>query len=177
MLPAVGTAVRPCQAPDVARLRDAKVRRIVGACCLALISVACSGTDGPPRTGATSGGQSGPADPAPTYSVVRASPAKYSGRTVTWVGAIVSSRITADGITNFWQVDSEGEESIFATSQDDQTSTAAAKARDKIRFDFTRQVTGIVSKELAPYSQGSSVLEVPLLTKVVVDAPPASAAH
>jgi hypothetical protein len=133
----------------------------VGVICLVVLVSSCSGTATDKNEGS-----------APlTYQAVRADPAKYAGKSVTWVGAVASSTITADAIINFWQVDGEGEGFVFATNQDDETRTASAEAHGKIQFDFTRTVTGTISKKLVEFKQGGEVIMVPLLTKVVVDVP------
>jgi hypothetical protein len=102
------------------------------------------------------------------YSAVQSDPDRYAGKQVTWIGAVISSTITAEAITNFWKVEGGGNDAVFATIQDDEQLTDAAKARGKVRFDFTRKVTGTISQDQAEYKAGTDSVKVPLLTKVVI---------
>ncbi len=113
------------------------------------------------------------ADPALAFNIVNADPAKYAGKKVSWVGASFGASINAGTITNFWMLDGtdQGDEAIFATKSDDEHRTDSAIAHGKIRFDFTRKVTGIIADEQVEYQNGAKTIKVPLLTRVIIDMP------
>ena len=94
---------------------------------------------------------------------------------------MVGSNVSAKRVIEFWMIGEvkSGNEAVFAIDSDDSRTTEAGKARDKVRNDLTRKITGLVSKETVEYTlparfpDTGKTLRVPLLSKVVVDAPDA----